>query len=417
MLSDTKIRKAGPTGKAYRLGDPHGLGLFVTARGTRIWQVRYRWADRNRVFTMGTYPDISLADARIKCAEIHAIVAGGRDPNARPDKEEAAPAPAAPTKPTFEQIAREWHTINKPRWKATHAEHVLDTLVREVFPALGARQIDQITAPQVLEVLRPIQARGAIEAAHRLRNRVAGAFDLAIATGLIEHNPAARIGKAMMPIVKNRRHPAVTTPEEARRVLASVDLIPAHPVTRLALRLLALTALRPGELRQGRWIEIENLDGAEPVWRIPAERMKNTRERLSDAIDHVVPLARQAVDVLQALKPLTGRSMFIFPSDRRYSDQPMSEQALIYLLNRAGHYGRQVPHGWRATFSTIMNERFPADRAVIDLMLAHSPKDRIESRYNRATHTDRRRKLAQEWADLLLAGMPKAVELLALPRT
>jgi len=130
---------------------------------------------------------------------------------------------------------------------------------------------------------------------------------------------------------------------------------------------------------------------------------------LSDAIDHVVPLARQAVEALQALKPLTGYSMFIFPSDRRYSDQPMSKQALIYLLNRASHDGRQVPHGWRATFS--------ADRAVIDLMLTHSPKDRIESRYNRATLTERRRKLAQELADLLLAGMPKATELVALPRT
>ncbi len=334
----------------------------------------------------------------------YAVVGGGWDPNARTEEEEATPPPPAPTKATFEQIAREWHAINRPRWKPSHAAHVLDTLVREVFPALGAKQIDQITAPQVLEVLRPIRSRGAIEAAHRLRNRVAGAFDLAIATGLIEHNPAARIGKAMMPIVKNRRHPAVTTPEDARRVLASVDIIPAHPVTRLAL--LALTALRPGELRHGRWIEIEGLDGPEPVWRIPAERMKNTRERLSDAIDRVVPLSRQAVEVLCALKPLTGHSMFVFPSDRRYSDQPMSEQALIYLLNRAGHY---ILHHHERTF--------PADRAVIDLMLAHTPKDRIESRYNRAMHTERRRKLAQEWGDLLLAGMPKATELVALPRT
>ncbi len=171
------------------------------------------------------------------------------------------------------------------------------------------------------------------------------------------------------------------------RVLASVDTIPAHPVTRIALRLLALTALRPGELRAGRWSEIEDLDGKEPVWRIGADRMKNTRERLADATDHVVPLARQAVEALRALRPLSGHSLYLFPSSQRYSDRPISEQALCYLLSRAGQYGRQVPHGWRATFSTVMNELYPADRAVIDLMLAHSPKDRIESRYNRATHT------------------------------
>jgi integrase len=208
----------------------------------------------------------------------------------------------------------------------------------------------------------------------------------------------------------------VTTLQDARRILASVDAIPAQPVTRLALRLLALTALRPGELRGGRWAEIEDLDGSAPIWRVPAERMKHTRERLADAREHVVPLSHQAVDVLRTLRPLAGRSVYLFPADRHASDRPMSENALSYLLARAGHVGAHVPHGWRATFSTILNERFPADRAVIDLMLAHAPKDQVESRYNRATHAARRRKLAQIWADLLLRGMPAAGELVALPR-
>jgi integrase len=286
-------------------------------------------------------------------------------------------------------MALEWHKTNTRRWKPSQAAHVMETLIREVFPTIGAKPIDQITAPDVIAVLRPIQARGTIEAAHRLRNRISGAFGLAIANGYIEHAPAARVGKAMMPIVKDRKHPAVVTPEDARRVLASVDTIPAHPVTRIALRLLALTALRPGELRAGRWSEIEDLDGKEPVWRIGADRMKNTRERLADATDHVVPLSRQAVEAFRALRPLSGHSLYLFPSSQRYSDRPISEQALCYLLSRAGQYGRQVPHGWRATFSTVMNELHPVDRAVIDLMLAHSPKDRIESRYNRSTHTAR----------------------------
>jgi integrase len=179
-------------------------------------------------------------------------------------------------------------------------------------------------------------------------------------------------------------------------------------VTKLALRLLALTAVRPGEIRGAAWSEFEQPDGAEPVWRIPASRMKIKR-------DHLVPLSRQAVEVLRALRPLTGRGPLAFPN-ARFAHRPMSENAIGYLLNRAGYHSRHVPHGWRATFSTIMNERFPHDRHIIDLMLAHAPKDKTESAYNRAAHMGRRRELAQQWADLLLLGAADVSSLVAGPR-
>ena len=204
------------------------------------------------------------------------------------------------------------------------------------------------------------------------------------------------------------RQPAVTELAEARAVLARAEAQPAHPLTRLALRLLALTAVRPGEIRGAAWAEFEGLDGAEPLWRVPAERMKARRE-------HLVPLARQAVAALEAARPLSGRGPLVFPS-ARHAHRPMSENAIGYLLNRAGYHHRHVPHGWRATFATVMNERHRHDRQVIDLMLAHAPRDKTEGAYNRAAHLARRRELAQAWADLLLEGAPKAAELVGARR-
>jgi integrase len=247
----------------------------------------------------------------------------------------------------------------------------------------------------VLKVLREIEDRPAPETARRVRQRVSAVFVYAIALGIGETDPAAIVRGAMAPVVKTRQ-PAITDLVEARAVLAAVEAQPAHPVTKLANRLLALTAVRPGELRGARWGEFEGLDGDQAVWRIPADRMKMKRE-------HLVPLSRQAVAVIAATRTLTGRCPLVFPSSR-HAHHPMSENAIGYLLNRAGYHGRHVPHGWRATFSSTMNETFRADRHVIDLMLAHAPKDKTEAAYNRALHMERRHELAQLWADLLLEG-------------
>lgn len=299
---------------------------------------------------------------------------------------------------TFEVLAREWFSLQKSTWTERHASDVIGSLERDVFPDLGGDPIKDISPPDVLEVLRKIEQRPAVETAHRVRQRMSAVFVYAIACGRGENDPAAIVQKALAPIKKGRQ-PAVLTIEEAREVMATVENTPAHPVTKLAMRLLMLTVVRPGTLATTPWSEFANLDPVNPVWRIPAARMKLSLSRKDDVrYDHYVPLSKQAVETIKALATLTGKGPLVFPN-ARHAHKPMSENALGYLLNRAGYYQKHVPHGWRSTFSTIMNERFPADRHIIDAMLAHTSKDRVEAAYNRAMHISKREFLIQYWAD------------------
>lgn len=390
MLTDRQVRNAKPGEKPYKLPDERGLHLLVTPAGHRSWRWRYQKDGRERLVVLGSYPEMSLREAR-----------EARD-DRRQDLRNGKPAPP-PTGPTFAEVAREWHRVNAPRWKPHHAADVLARLETHIFPKLGETPIAEVMAPALLDALRAVEKRSP-DVAHRIRGRVESIFAFAIGAGHCATNPAAMIADAMVPMPQMRHRPAVTTLEDARRVLAQVEAIPAHPVVRLAMRFLALTAARPGEVGGMLWSE---RDG--DLWRIPAARMKMGRE-------HVVPLSRQAAEVLEAVRPLTGRLANVFPAPqgRRLG---ISENALGDLMRRAGLQGIQVPHGWRATFSTVMNERFPADRLVIDLMLAHAEaRGQVEAAYNRAQHTDRRRELAQLWADLLLEGAAPAGELVKLAR-
>lgn len=276
-----------------------------------------------------------------------------------------------------------------------------------MFPAVGHYPINDLTPPLVLAALREIEDRGAIETAHRVRQRMSDVFVHAIASGIGSADPAAIVAPALRPVIRGRQ-PAITDLAEVRMLISKTEAEDAHPTTLLAFRLLYLTAVRPGELRAARWDEFQNMDGDRPLWCIPAERMKMKRE-------HLVPLSRQAVATVQALRPFSGHWPHLFPNTRRPA-QVLSENALGYLLNRAGFHHRHVPHGFRASFSTVMNERCPADRQVIDVMLAHVPKDKVEGAYNRALYLERRRQLAQEWADLVSDGQTGLGDLVAKKR-
>lgn len=400
MLTDANARNAKPAAKPQKLTDGGGLYLHVTPAGARVWRLRYERSGKEQVMTIGRYPDISLADARSAREEAKTALRKGVDPvEARKEAEAAADAVAANT---FEVLAREWHAQHASRWTKVHAEQVLDSLVDHIFPNLGAKPVDSITPKMVLDVLREIEARPAIETAHRVRQRMSAVFVFAIASGRGSADPAAIVKPAMAPVVRGRQ-PAVVELDGIRKVLKDAEAIPAHPGTRLAMRLLALTGLRPGELRGAMVGEFEG-----DLWRVPADRMKMKRE-------HVVPLSTQAMAVVAKARTLIGRGTLLFPS-RRHAHRPLSENAIGYLLNRAGYHGSHVPHGFRSAFSTVMNERFRADRDVIDLMLAHAPKDRVEAAYNRALYLERRRELAQAWADLLLEGAAPLDEIMELPR-
>ncbi|MFC0407960.1 tyrosine-type recombinase/integrase [Roseomonas elaeocarpi] len=401
MLTDKEVRAAEKRDKPYRLSDGQGLHLQVTTAGGKLWRYRYEIAGREKMLALGKYPAMGLAAARKAREAARAHLDEGRDPSVEKRLKRVAEAAAADT--TFEAVARAWFKQKGPTLVPAHAKIVLSTLEKDAFPALGRLPISQISVPIVLSVLRKMERRGAGHSARRLRQRISAVFTFAIASGLTEMDPAASVHRAMAPVTRNRQ-PAITDLDGVRKLLRAVETAEGFPTMLLAHRFLALTVVRPGELRAAEWTEIEDEDGPEPVWRIPAPRMKMKRE-------HLVPLAPQAVEVIKALRALGKRGKLLFPH-RWNSGLPMNQNSLGHLLDRAGYDKVHVPHGWRAAFSSIMNERYPADRGVIDLMLAHAPKDKVEAAYNRAQHLQRRREISQLWADLLLEGGLSAADLL-----
>lgn len=419
MLTDAKAKNAKAAAKPYKLADSGGLYLHVTPAGGKFWRCRYEMVEggkrKEKLLTFGRYPVIGLADARAARDAARDARHLGHDP--ADVRRKAAQAKAEANGNTFERVARAWHAQTLPTWRDRHADDVIRSLERDVFPTLGTVPIRDITPPMVLAALREIEARPAIETAHRIRQRMSAVFVHAIASGICENDPAAIVAAALKPVAEKARQPAVTDLDGVREILAKAEAIPAHPGTRLALRLLALTAVRGGEIRGAKPAEFEGLDGPEPVWRIPAERMKGRIAAKSDKDHaHVVPLSRQAVETVKAALRVSGpRAPLLFPSVR-HAHKPMSENAIGYLLNRAGYHGHHVPHGFRSAFSTIMNERYRDDRVVIDMMLSHAPKDKVEAAYNRAQWAERRRELAQIWADMLMEEMLPAASLLSTPR-
>jgi len=418
VLSDVKARKAASRDRDYKLADDKGLFLLVRKTGSKLWRMKYRHAGKEKLLSFGAYPEVSLAEARERRDAARAQLREGLDPSI--EKKRAKLAAKSDAALTFESVARDWHSLQKDRWVPKHADDVITSLERDIFPSIGALPIGTIDAPILLDALRKVERRGSIETAKRLRQRISAVFVYAIGHGIARDDPAAIITKALKPLSKKRRQPAVVKLTELRDLIERTETSGASPVTLCASRLLALTAVRPGVVRGARWGEF-HLGGDEPYWHVPAERMKLSLDRKGEeAFDFVVPLAAQAVDVLHAVHRLTGRGELVFPG-QRHAHVPLSENAIGYLYNRAGWHKRHVPHGWRAAFSTIMNERAKkagneGDRQVIDLMLAHVPENKVESAYNRAEFMDRRREIAQEWADLLLADTRPAESLLELAR-
>lgn len=400
MLTDTAIRKAKPKDKQYKLYDGRGLLLLVRTSGSKLWHYRYRYEGKEQTLSIGAYPEVSLAEARSARDRARADLRAGLNPAITKLRRRAEAA--AEQRSTFEVAAREWFSVMAPTWRPRHAASVLDSMERLVFPRLGALPMRDISPQMVRAAVLDIEKVRAKEIARRVRQRISAVFIHAIACGKADMDPAGVIKAAFAP-VPTKPQPAIIDLTDLREMLSAVETTPAHGVTKLALRFLALTAARPGEVRLATWAEI-NGDG----WLIPAERAKTHKE-------HLIPLSRQALEVIEAVRPISSGSPYVFPG-ARWIMRPMSENALGYLLNRAGYSGRHVPHGFRSSFSSIMNERNPTDRAVIDLMLAHTPSNRVEGVYNRAKHMARRKALAQEWADLLLEDFPPAAELLFLPR-
>jgi hypothetical protein len=406
--------KAGTT--ELRLFDGGGLYLAVRPTGSKSWKLKYRVQGVEKKLTLGPYPLISLRDARDARDKARLEVLAGTDPSAI----KKAARRRVELGETFEQIARSWHAGKKAKLTDRYAKHVLRRLEANVFPQLGAKAIRDITPADVLDCTRKIQKRGALTMAQEVRGHMSEVFVWAIASDLADTDPAAIIRKAL-PTGSAGRRPALLKIKDARALIAAIDAVPgAETATKLASRLLALTAVRPGVLRLAERHEFEDLDGSLPLWRIPASKMKLSKERKGDAtFDFIVPLSEQAVATVCAAMTASRHPSLLFPGPR--ATKAISDSTLSQLYLDAGYRDRHVPHGWRASFSTIMNERAAqegreGDRAIIDLMLAHVKGD-VEAAYNRASYMPRRRALSQAWADLLLEGLPSPDTLLKTAET
>lgn len=389
-LTDTAIRKAKGHTKPRKLFDGGGLYLLVNPNGAKYWRLKYRHANREKVMALGVYPHVSLKQARESRDVAKRILKQGQDPvTMRKLERRALEANAANT---FERIARQWIENQRNQWTPDHADRVECSLEKEIFPELGSRPIRDITAPELLMALRKVEKRGALETAQRVLQRCGAVFRYGISVGACDVNPAADLRGAIKAPKKRVSRNAVSAGElpEFLRKLDAYDKL--RPETRLALRLLILTFVRPGELRGAQWSEFD-LDKAE--WRIPAERMK-MRE------PHIVPLSRQALAVLKELEPLTGHKRCLFPNQSDPT-KPMSENTLLYAMYRLGYHSRATAHGFRATASTILNEQgWKPD--VIERQLAHAERNKVRAAYNRAQYLAERRKMMQTWADYLDAS-------------
>lgn len=435
MLTVIAAKNAPPKGKDYKLADSGGLYLFVTTKGFKSWRCKYRFGSKEKRLILGSFPKMTLAEARDARDAARSLLDQGKDPALVKQRQRLLRS--TPSQLTFERFARDWHGLKKPRWKEVHANDVLRSLERDVFPSLGAHDVGEIDEDMVHAVLVSVEERGAIETAHRLRQRISQVFKYAKvkAKGSVSGNPAADLAIVMQVVPKSKRRPALLLLPQLHQLTRTVEQAGASPITKCASRFLSLTVQRPGMVRHMLWENLEGIDWEDPeadaseaLWRVPAAVMKQEFDlREDEAFEHVVPLAPQAVDVLRTVRQLTSNSIYVFPSARSFRE-PMSENAIGYLYNREGYKGRHCPHGWRSSFSTIMNEAIALllrtdeaeafNRLVIDLMLAHLPKGVSETEriYNRAAYMDRRREIANEWADLLLAGMDEAASLMDGPR-
>lgn len=396
MLTDAQIKKAAPIEKPVRMYDERGLYIEIAPSGGKWWRLKYRFGGKEKLLSLGTYPDTSLKLAREKRDRARELLAAGVDPSEARKAEKASRSAAVEN--GFEAVAREWHsTIHQAKVSAGHAERTLTRFEQDVFPWLGNRPIGEIEAPELLTVLRKIEARGAIETAHRAKDACGQVFRYGIATGRCGRNPAADLRDALRP-VPSRHLAAIVDPKQGGVLLRDMMAYTGQPVTRAALQLSALLLLRPGELRQLEWAWID-LDAA--ILTIPPELMKRSRADKMNGAPHFVPLAPQAAAILRDLQSLTGHGRYCFPS-MLTGERCMSENTVRTSLRRMGYGNDEMTaHGFRAMARTMIAERLDVPAEVIEAQLAHAVGDALGRAYNRTQFLDQRRDMMNRWADYL----------------
>lgn len=389
-LSDKEIQSAKPRDKQYGMPDGDGLTLIVKANGTKLFWLRYRHAGKAKTLSIGQYPLVSLKKARDRAFGARKLLDQSIDPT-ESKRQAKAKLVTAPTE-TVEVISREWFKKFESQWVDSHASKIIRRLERDLFPHLGKDEIKNVTPPQLLAVLRRVEARGALETAHRLHQNCGQIWRYAVATGRAEREITGDL-KGALPPAKETHLGAITEPVQIGAILRNIDEYVGSEVVRLALKLAPLVFVRPGELRKAEWTEFD-FDKAE--WVIPEHKMKAKRK-------HVVPLSLQAIAILNELKVISGNAQYIFPSPRSET-RPISDVALLAALRRMGYKKEEMTtHGFRAMASTNL-EQLGYDVRVIELQLAHSDQNEVRAAYKRdmsRLQIDQRRAMMQQWADYL----------------
>ena len=396
-LSDTAVKKAKPGDKPIRMFDGRGLYIEIAPSGGKWWRWKYRFDGREKLLSMGTYPDVTLKGARERRDEARALLQSGVDPGAARKAAKASRSAAGVN--CFETVAREFHGIKCEEWSEAHAKRWLERLEKDVFPWVGSLQLPDVTAPVLLATLRRVEARGVRETVHSIQQACGQIFRHGIVTGRCERNPAADLRGALKPVlVKNMA--AVTEPSAVGDLMRAIDGYKGSALTRGALVLSALLFQRPGNVRAMRWATVV-LEGDAPTWTIPAAEMKRSRYQKENGRPHVVPLAPQAVVALRELQPLTSHRGYVFPS-MLGGARPMSENTVNTALRRLGYDSdTATAHGFRAMARTVMVERLGVNPEVIEAQLAHGKSGPLGAAYDRSEFMDQRRKLMVQWADYL----------------
>ena len=385
LLKDIQIKNAKPKTKPYKLFDGDGLFLLIHPNGSKYWRLKYRWQGKEKLLSIGVYPVISLSEAREKRLEAKKLLANNHNPSEI--KKEQKRLSMLNSENSFEVIAREWHDVKSSTWSAGTKDYILRRLENDVFPRLGHRPIKNITAPELFAVMKEIEKRGAYEMVNRALQVCGQVFKFAIATGRAENNPAPNLTTGLKKVVK--KHYARLSEEELPEFLNKLEGYKGNLLTKLGIKIIILTFVRTIELRGAEWTEI-NFEKAE--WRIPAERMKMRKP-------HIVPLSVQALELFNQLKAISGYGKYVLPNEVN-PKKFISENTMTYGLYRLGYHSRATMHGFRATASTILNEKgFNGD--VIERQLAHSESNKSRAAYDHSEHMEKRKQMMQWWADYI----------------
>jgi len=385
-LTNTAVKNAKPGAKPIKLFDERGLFLIVTPSGGKWWRLKYRFDDKEKLLSLGIYPDVGLQDARERRDAARKLLANDIDPSENRKVQKAARQDRAAN--SFEVVAREWYAKHAPNWAEHHGDRIIRRLERDIFPWIGGRPIAEIKPPELLAVVRRIESRGALETAHRALSNCGQVFRYAVATGRAERDPTGDLRGALPP-VKGEHFAAITEPKEAARLLRTLADYQGTLTVSCALRMAPLVFVRPGELRKAEWTDMD-LDAAE--WRYAVTKTDTA---------HIVPLATQAVAILRELHALTGTGRYVFPGARS-NGRPMSDNALLAAMRRMGIGKDEMSgHGFRAMARTILDEVLGVRPDLIEHQLAHAVKDPNGRAYNRTAHLPERRKMMQKWADYL----------------